>query len=194
MPECKHPETVLEPIKVDKWDGNAIKNALDDAIRQILTDDLGFVEKNFYVDIRLGLSSLGCVVALSALLYDYLYPFPTSKYILIGCVASYFFLMSILTMFMTFVEKDVILQADEKDRAGLDPDNEWTVGTNLQRFDDQFAVNLSVCNGVTGKKSEANYTRSIAQWFTCEGEMLYDKFKADLMMQYKSLQAEKKDN
>jgi len=47
------------------------------------------VENNKYVDIRLLLSFLGVAVAGYALLYDYLYPFPTSRWILASCATSY---------------------------------------------------------------------------------------------------------
>ena len=86
MAEQENPEE----IKVDKWDGTALKNALDDVIRKIFTDDLKYSEKNLYVDIRLLLSTLGCAVALYALLYDYLHPFPASKLVLTVCVLTYF--------------------------------------------------------------------------------------------------------
>ena len=107
-----------DEVKVDKWDGTALKNALDDVIRKIFVENLKYTEKNLYVDIRLLLSTLGCAVALYALLYDYLHPFPASKMVLTVCVLTYFVLMSILTMFMTFVEKNIILVCKQREASG----------------------------------------------------------------------------
>ena len=183
-----------DPIIVDKWDGNAVKNSLDDAVRKIFTEDLGFVERNTYVDIRLALSTLGCLVALLALGYDYLFPFPLSKYVLIGCVASYFTLMSILTLFMTFVEKNIILLAAEKDPAGMDPDTNWQISTTLKRFEDNYALEMNVEDGVSKQKRSVILNQSVATWFTVDGELLYDKFKGEIISQQKGLMAEKKDN
>jgi len=183
-----------KPIKVDKWDGNAVKNALDDAIRDIFTKEHGFQEKNTYVDIRLTLSTLGCLVALTALLYDYLNPFPQSIYVLVVCVTSYFALMSILTLFMTFVEADVILLAHEKDKSGLDPDNVWTIGTTLARFDDNYQMRFSVVDGVTKQTRETSCNGSVAVWFTQEGVLLMDKFRSDIVAYKESIQPKKKDN
>ena len=115
----KMTDETFEEVKVDKWDGTALKNALDDVIRKIFTDDLKYAEKNLFVDIRLLLSTLGCVVALYALLYDYLHPFPSSKMVLTVCVLTYFLLMSILTLFMTFVEKNIILVCRQREASGI---------------------------------------------------------------------------
>ena len=183
-----------EPIVVEKWDGNAVKNALDDAVRKIFTEELGYVERNTFVDVRLALSTLGCFVALLALAYDYLYPFPLSKYILVGCVASYFMLMSILTLFMTFVEKNIILLAAQRDPARMDPDTVWQISTTLKRFEDQYSIEIDVTDGVSKQKRSVILTQSVATWFTVDGELLYDKLKGNVISQQKSLLADKKDN
>eukprot|EP00794_Sanderia_malayensis_P016110 gene16110-17733_t len=78
-----------KPIKVQKWDGNAVKNALDDAIRKIFTEEFGYEESHHYIDIRLAISTIGCIIALSALAYDYMFPYPASKYVVISCVLTY---------------------------------------------------------------------------------------------------------
>jgi len=189
MAEQENPEE----IKVDKWDGTALKNALDDVIRKIFTDDLKYSEKNLYVDIRLLLSTLGCAVALYALLYDYLHPFPASKLVLTVCVLTYFVLMSILTLFMTFVEKNIILVCRQREASGLDPDSEWSIQTTLKRFDNMFTVEISRLDGTTQKKTHGSFVKCVSSWVNVDGVVLVDKLKEDVMASHAMLVSGKKD-
>jgi len=182
-----------DEVKVDKWDGTALKNALDDVIRKIFVENLKYTEKNLYVDIRLLLSTLGCAVALYALLYDYLHPFPASKMVLTVCVLTYFVLMSILTMFMTFVEKNIILVCKQREASGLDPDSEWTVQTTLKRFDNMYTVELIRLDGTTQKKSYGSFAKCVSSWVNVDGVVLVDKLRDDLMASHQTLVSGKKD-
>jgi len=64
-------------------------------ILQVLTDQLGFVESHRLMDGRLALCTVAVGFALFALIWDYLYPFPLSRSVLIMCVVSYPFLYSV---------------------------------------------------------------------------------------------------
>jgi len=182
-----------EEIKVDKWDGCALKNALDDVVRKIFTDDLKYTEKNTYVDVRLLLSTLGCLVALYALLYDFLYPFPMSKLVLTVCVLTYFTLMSILTLFMTFVEKNIILVCRQKEASGLDPDSEWCIQTTLKRFDHNYTVEITKKDGTSKKKSHGSFVKCVSSWVNVDGVVLVDKLKEDVLNSHQVLLSGKKD-
>jgi len=169
-----------KPRIVDKWDGNAIKNSLDDVVRKFFTETLKYKEKHNYIEIRLALSGTGCAIALSALAYDYLYPYPASKYVVLSCVITYFVLMTLLTLFTALVEKNYILVALEKDDAGLDPDNTWKVATSLQRFDHIFNLTIEREDGKSKTLQRENITQSVSEWFDEDGLLLVEKFEAEI--------------
>lgn len=183
----------VEVCKVDKWNGTAIKNALDDAVRIIFTKNLGYEENHNLIDRRLVLCSVACLFAVAALIYDYLKPFPESKGVLLICVVAYFAMMSLLTLYTTMVEKNHFLVTNQKDPAGVDPSDTWCCDSFMKRFDDEYNLVLQFESGTTKEMRESSITKSVGAWFDENGLLLQDLFQADVRKLHDSLLAEKKD-
>lgn len=185
MAEADNDTSCNDCIRVDKWDGCAVKNTLDDAVKTILIEKYDNKEHHRLMDIRLGICLTSVAAAMFALLWDYLHPFPESKPVLVGCVISYFILMGILTAYTTMVEKGIFLEA-------VTPDNgKWTAASDMKRFDDKYTLCIELTRAGTSKEEEI--TKSVSHWFTEDGDMLYSKFENEVSRMIDSLVKDKKN-
>ncbi|CAF4787320.1 unnamed protein product [Pieris macdunnoughi] len=180
---------VNETVKINKWDGAAAKNAIDDAIREVLTGDLKCNESFALIDGRLFLCALAVGVALYALLWDYLYPFPQSRLVLIVCVSSYFILMSILTLYTTFKEKGIFVVAKEK--VGNNT-RVWEASSYVKKHDDKYNL-VIVMRDSTGKSREASFNKSFANYIDTNGAVVQTIVTNEITKLYNSLSSEKKE-
>lgn len=180
-------------IQVDKWDGTAVKNALDDAVRNVLISRFGYEESHVLIDRRLAICLASVAAAVVALIYDYKYPFPASSTVLISCVATYFLLMLVLTYYTAFVEKGIFLVLIRRDPAGIDPVAKFTISSNMKRYDDQYSLQMEFQTESGNKVWEATLTKSVAHWFTEDGELLTSKFETEVLRLHDSLLKEKKN-
>ncbi|CAF0908004.1 unnamed protein product [Adineta ricciae] len=174
--------TTDKPIKVNKWETNAVKNALDDACKKYFKETLNFAEDYKLMDGRLYISFIACLFSGYALIYDWLNPFPKSRSILILCVIAYFILMGILTFYMQFIERGKFYAGKLVDRAGVDPVSRCTVSSKLKKYDDKYQLTLDYNDGTD--KTSKSLKKSIGNYFDENGVLCYDRFTADIRKMY----------
>ena len=140
---------------------------------------------------RLAISALAVTIAMSAVLWDYLHPFPLSKPVLIFCVLSYFFLMGVLTLYTTYKEKGIFMVALKKDPTGMDPDVRFEASSTLKRFDHMYKLNITYNNG--GNERKTTISKSVATWFDTNGVLVYERLEPEIVKIHNSLLSDKKD-
>lgn len=182
-----------KPVKIDKWDTAALKNALDDGAKKVMLDKFGFTESHRLTDGRLFICTIAVGFAMFALIWDYFNPFPESRPVLIICVLSYFFLMGVLTLYTTYVEKGIFLVALDKDKAGVDPDNRWELSSRLKKYDDQYNLAMTFTDGTSKRSRNGQITKSVAEFFDENGTLCLDKFEPEVRMLQNRIATSKKE-
>uniref|UniRef100_A0A182UGQ4 Signal peptidase complex subunit 2 n=1 Tax=Anopheles melas TaxID=34690 RepID=A0A182UGQ4_9DIPT len=178
-----------EVVQINKWDGTAVKHALDDSVKNALMEHSNMKEHFAIIDGRLFICAMAVAIALVALGYDFQYSFPASKPVLIVCVLCYFFLMGVLTVYTTYVEKGIFVVGNQKDASGAV--KRWQASSDMKKYDDKYelTVQLKDSRGIR----EATVTKSVANFIDVNGLVLDDLVASEVNRIVNSLNADRKD-
>uniref|UniRef100_A0A1X7T7Q9 Signal peptidase complex subunit 2 n=1 Tax=Amphimedon queenslandica TaxID=400682 RepID=A0A1X7T7Q9_AMPQE len=125
-----------EPVNIDKWDGNAVKNSIDDNIKNLLKKEYNYTEDFTLVDQRLILCTVACLLSLFAVVYDYFYPFPSS-----------------------YREKNIFMTGVQRGIAGLGPNDYIYVSSSLPKYNHMYTLQFKFIDGKNNRETTKSIER-----------------------------------
>ncbi|CAD5234887.1 unnamed protein product [Bursaphelenchus xylophilus] len=170
------------PAIINKWDGNTVKYTIDDSIRKVINQEYVWKEKHTLMDIRLLISFIAVSFAGAGLLFDYKFPYPASAHVCAFCSIAYFVMISILQIYIMYIEKNIFYQGVEKQKAG---NRTWCFASEMHRYDDKYTLTVTFHQG--NLSGSAEVTKSISQYLTENGEILVPVLKKEVKQLYEKL-------
>jgi signal peptidase complex subunit 2 len=161
-------------IKINKWDHLALKNTLDDAVKEVLITKYNHIEDFSLIDCRLLICSFAVLIAAFALAWDFFNPFPKSRFVLTVCVALYFVTMAINTLYTTYMEKGIFAVTLERDESGFNPDVVWEASSYIKKHNGTYCLTIVRKDTVGGDIREREISKSVANYFDDEGTLCQD--------------------
>ncbi|VDN96853.1 unnamed protein product [Rodentolepis nana] len=180
-------------ITINKWDVNAAKHALDDATKEVMKNHFELQENFKLIDIRLLLCTLSVLFTIVAFIYDYVCPYPQSRYVLMGCIASYFVTTTILSWHTFYVEGSIFYVGMQSDKAGLDPPNRWTFASQIKKYSPEYRLTLTYLDGATKEQTKMEFVKTIDCFFDEKGKICFLKLQNYILDICKVVASKKKN-
>lgn len=167
-------------IKINKWDYLALKNTLDDAVKDVLINKYNHVEDFSLIDCRLLICTFAVLVAGFALAWDFFNPFPKSRFVLTICVALYFFTMGAITLYTTYIEKGIFAVTLERDESGYNPDVVWEASSFIKKYTGMYHLSIILKDSVKGNIKEREISKLVSNYFDNEGTLCQDVIEREV--------------
>ena len=187
MTKKEEKQPTEELVKINKWDGCAVKHALDDAVRNALMDRPNMKEQFGLINTRLVLCSLSVGVAVFAHCWDFKHPFPESRPVLLYSVIGYFILMGILTLHTTLREKGTFAVAVQKDSNGNQ--RIWEASSDMKKYHDKYVLMLTMKDSKSSRKN--TMIKSCANFIDVNGIVVDQLVRNEVKHLFNSISADK---
>jgi len=161
-------------IKINKWDYLALKNTLDDAVKDVFITKYNHIEDFALIDCRLLICTFAVLVAGFALAWDFFNPFPKSRFVLTGCVALYFITMGAITLYTTYMEESIFAVTLERDESGFNADIVWEASSYIKKHTGMYHLIIVRKDSVGGDVRVREISKSVANYFDDDGTLCQD--------------------
>ncbi|KZO94190.1 microsomal signal peptidase 25 kDa subunit [Calocera viscosa TUFC12733] len=183
-----------EPVKINNAHMREIKDALDDAIRRMLTRPDQFKQNHMHTDVKLALGWGAVLVAGATGLYGYFVEFEKAKIGVAVGVVLYGLLSTLQYLYQWFVEKDIVFVGKRRSVAGRIETERIILSSKLNpkpRTNPTYTLTLSY-NRTTNSGKTLLHSASpkpvvespVARWFDKEGNMDvpgFERYVGDLV-------------